>query len=115
LLTAIWLLPRYNYYGSWPSSGEIDLSESRGNRQLTKNGQNIGSEQSSSTLHFGPFWPLNGYEHAHFEKNTATNQGYDKDFSRFQLEWTPGMNVSTCKLRQLVEPYKVCVYLKYTY
>jgi hypothetical protein len=111
LLTAIWLLPRYNYYGSWPSSGEIDLTESRGNRQLTKNGQNIGCEQSSSTLHFGPFWPLNGYEHAHFEKNTATNQGYDKDFSRFQLEWTPGMNVLTCKLSRAIQ--SMCLHKVY--
>lgn len=86
---AIWLLPRFNFYGSWPSSGEIDLLESRGNRQLIKNGQNIGSELTSSTLHFGPFWPLNGYEHAHYEKNTPPNDGFDRDFNRFQLEWTP--------------------------
>jgi hypothetical protein len=88
--TAIWLLPRYNYYGSWPSSGEIDLTEGRGNRKLISRGQNIGSELSSSTLHFGPFWPLNGYEHAHFEKNTAPGNGFDRDFNLFQLEWTPG-------------------------
>lgn len=85
---AIWLLPRFNYYGSWPASGEIDLSESRGNKQLIQNGKNIGSALSSSTLHFGPFWPLNGYEHAHFEKTSDTN-GFDSDFNRFQLEWTP--------------------------
>ena len=97
LLTAIWLLPHSNFYGSWPASGEIDLTESRGNKQLISNGQNIGSELSSSTLHFGPFWPLNGYEHAHFEKNTAANNGFDKDFNRFQLEWTPGMDGLTCK------------------
>lgn len=97
LLTAIWLLPRSNFYGSWPTSGEIDLTESRGNKQLFQNGQNIGSELSSSTLHFGPFWPLNGYEHAHFEKNTASNSGFDTGFNRFQLEWTPGMDGLTCK------------------
>jgi beta-glucanase (GH16 family) len=90
MFTAIWLLPRFNYYGSWPSSGEIDLTEGRGNRKLTSNNQNIGSELTSSTLHFGPFWPLNGYEHAHFEKNTAPDNGFDKDFNLFQLEWTPG-------------------------
>nr|AAZ08505.1 gram negative bacteria binding protein 2 [Mastotermes darwiniensis] len=89
LWPAIWLLPRFNYYGSWPSSGEIDLTESRGNRNLIKNGINIGSELTSSTLHFGPFWPLNGYERAHFEKNTATGQGFDTDFNLFQFEWTP--------------------------
>jgi beta-glucanase (GH16 family) len=92
VFTAIWLLPRFNYYGSWPSSGEIDLIESRGNRDLTINGKNVGSEQTSSTLHFGPFWPLNGYEHAHFEKNTAPGKGFDTDFNLFELEWTPGMD-----------------------
>ncbi|KDR21211.1 beta-1,3-glucan-binding protein-like [Zootermopsis nevadensis] len=89
LWPAIWLLPRYNYYGSWPSSGEIDLSEGRGNRNLINNGQNIGTELTSSTLHFGPFWPLNGFEHAHFEKNTASGAGFDTNFNLFQLEWTP--------------------------
>jgi beta-glucanase (GH16 family) len=96
-LTAIWLLPRSNFYGAWPTSGEIDLTESRGNKQLFESGQNIGSELSSSTLHFGPFWPLNGYENAHFEKNTAPNNGFDTGFNRFQLEWTPGIDGLTCK------------------
>jgi len=86
---AIWLMPRDNFYGGWPTSGEIDLTEGRGNKQLIQNGQNIGTELSSSTLHFGPFWPLNGYERAHFEKNSAPNNGFDVDFNRFQLEWTP--------------------------
>ena len=31
LWPAIWLMPRYNAYGQWPASGEIDLMESRGN------------------------------------------------------------------------------------
>ena len=90
IFTAIWLLPKYNEYGTWPASGEIDLMESRGNKNLVKNGQNIGSELSSSTLHFGPFWPLNGYEKAHFEKNTAPGQGFEQDFHLYQFEWTDG-------------------------
>ena len=28
---ALWLLPRDNAYGMWPSSGEIDVMETRGN------------------------------------------------------------------------------------
>ncbi|KAH1020471.1 hypothetical protein HUJ04_010124 [Dendroctonus ponderosae] len=35
LWPAIWLLPTDWKYGSWPVSGEIDLVESRGNRDLT--------------------------------------------------------------------------------
>lgn len=31
LWPAIWLLPRYHEYGTWPASGEIDIMESRGN------------------------------------------------------------------------------------
>jgi beta-glucanase (GH16 family) len=31
LWPAIWLMPRYFEYGGWPTSGEIDIMESRGN------------------------------------------------------------------------------------
>ena len=31
LWPAIWMLPRDNQYGDWPSSGEVDIMESRGN------------------------------------------------------------------------------------
>ncbi|KDR21213.1 beta-1,3-glucan-binding protein-like [Zootermopsis nevadensis] len=88
LWPAIWLLPRYNEYGSWPASGEIDLSEGRGNKNLTVHDLNIGTELSSSTLHFGPFWPISGWHKAHFEKRLETDQGFNHDFHRFQLEWT---------------------------
>jgi hypothetical protein len=84
------MLPRYNEYGPWPASGEINLSESRGNKNLTLKYLNIGTEFSSSTLHFGPYWPINGYEKAHFEKRSEPAQGFDEDFHRFQLEWTAG-------------------------
>jgi hypothetical protein len=83
-------MPRYNEYGPWPASGEIDLSESRGNKNLTLNGLNIGAELSGSTLHFGPYWPLNGWQKAHFEKRLEPARGFDQDFHRFQLEWTAG-------------------------
>ena len=52
IITAIWLLPRHNAYGTWPASGEIDLVESRGNARLMQNGVNIGVEQAGSTLHW---------------------------------------------------------------
>ena len=31
LWPAIWMLPTYQEYGTWPVSGEIDIMESRGN------------------------------------------------------------------------------------
>jgi len=89
LWPAIWMMPRFNAYGMWPASGEIDIMESRGNRQLMQNGVNIGSEQISQTLHFGPYWPHNGYENAHFERNSPPGQGYDRAFHTYGIEWTP--------------------------
>lgn len=89
LWPAIWMLPRYNAYGTWPASGEIDIMESRGNRKLfNPAGTNIGSEQISNTLHYGPYWPYNGYENAHFEKNTPVDQGFDREFHVYGFEWT---------------------------
>jgi len=89
LWPAIWMLPRYNSYGTWPASGEIDIMESRGNRKLF-NGQgvNIGSEQISYTLHYGPYWPYNGYEKTHWESQSPVDQGYDRAFHVYGLEWT---------------------------
>ncbi|CAB3369581.1 Hypothetical predicted protein [Cloeon dipterum] len=89
LWPAAWLLPAKNAYGTWPASGEIDITESRGNLNLVLDGKNIGTEMTGATLHFGPYVEANAYETAHFEKNTAAGQGYDKDFHNFQLEWTP--------------------------
>ncbi|CAG7726699.1 unnamed protein product [Allacma fusca] len=88
---AIWLLPEDWKYGGWPASGEIDIVESRGNRNLYLNGQNIGSELVGSTLHFGPRFPLNGHQYAHGEKNTARGQGFDRDFHIFEVIWTDNM------------------------
>ena len=36
--------------------------ESRGNKQLTMDGEDIGVNQFGSTLQFGGGYPLNGYE-----------------------------------------------------
>uniref|UniRef100_A0A336KJ78 CSON010623 protein n=1 Tax=Culicoides sonorensis TaxID=179676 RepID=A0A336KJ78_CULSO len=87
LWPAIWFMPRYNKYGTWPTSGEIDLMESRGNKNLMHNGVNIGTEQVGQTLHFGPYWYLNGYDYASYVVNNGA--GYDNDFHLYQLEWTP--------------------------
>ncbi|XP_055603204.1 beta-1,3-glucan-binding protein-like [Uranotaenia lowii] len=90
LWPALWLMPKMNQYGSWPSSGEIDLMESRGNLDYRDgSGTHIGVEQVGSTLHFGPNPNLNGYEMATGAKNTPAGNGFNKDFHRYQLEWTP--------------------------
>jgi len=90
LWPAVWMLPRYNAYGPWPASGEIDILESRGNRKLfNANGVNIGTEQISHTMHFGPYFPYNGYEKAHYEAQSMLDQGYERDFHTYGIEWTP--------------------------
>lgn len=87
LWPAIWMLPRYQDYGQWPASGEIDIVESRGNSGLMLNGVNIGAEQVSQTLHWGPHFFLNQYEKTSWSKNSVP--GYDSDFHIYGLEWTP--------------------------
>lgn len=54
LWPAIWMMPRNSVYGGWPRSGEIDLVESRGNRQLYSGNTHVGTQQIGSTMHFGP-------------------------------------------------------------
>lgn len=63
--------------------------ESRGNRNLVLDGVNIGAEQIGSTLHFGPNPDFNGYPSAHFTRNSAAGNGFNNDFHRYQMEWTP--------------------------
>jgi len=87
LWPAIWLMPTTHDYGTWPNSGEIDLMESRGNRNLNINGINIGVEHVGQTLHYGPYPALNGYEWATGTRNDAS--GYHNGFHLYQMEWTP--------------------------
>ena len=58
LWPAIWLLPTENTYGGWPSSGEIDVMESRGNDPSYVAG---GHNSFASTLHWGPSFAYNKY------------------------------------------------------
>lgn len=85
LWPALWLLPKYAAYGPWPASGEIDLIESRGNGASYPAG---GINTVSSTLHFGPFWPLDPYMLAHSEKK-LTGTDFGAAFHTFGLVWTP--------------------------
>lgn len=85
----IGLMPRDNSYGAWPSSGEISLVGSRGNKELIQNGINIGAEQIASTLHFGPFPTQNAYRTTYFPRNSPTGNAWSNDFHRYQMEWTP--------------------------
>ncbi|CAH0546482.1 unnamed protein product [Brassicogethes aeneus] len=89
LWPAIWLMPKYYQYSRWPASGEIDIMESRGNRDLINKatGENIGSKLVGSTLHFGPNSNFNRYRLAHFE--ASLSEGFNAEFHNYQLSWTP--------------------------
>lgn len=90
LWPAIWFMPKDNVYGPWPSSGEIDLVESRGNRELIQDGVNVGNEQISSTLHFGPYSESDAWQTTTFERNSVPGKAWPNDLHRYQMEWTPG-------------------------
>ncbi|XP_033115117.1 beta-1,3-glucan-binding protein-like [Anneissia japonica] len=88
LWPAIWLLPKHEYYGGWPASGEIDMVESRGNLYLKDaSGQNVGVQQVGSTLHWGPFWPYNAWPKTHATKNLDSGT-FGSKFHKYVLEWT---------------------------
>ena len=77
---ALWMLPRYNPYGGWPASGEIDIMESRGNSPSYPEG---GYDSAGSTLHWGPDWSRNFWTKTH-----KVVKGLSDDFHVFGLVWT---------------------------
>ncbi|XP_050515651.1 beta-1,3-glucan-binding protein-like [Diabrotica virgifera virgifera] len=89
LWPAIWLLPnKWIENGDWISSGEIDIMETRGNKELIKpNGQNIGTPLLSTTLHWGANAQTNQYAQTHYE--TTIPEGFDQAYHKYQVEWTP--------------------------
>lgn len=74
---AIWMLPREEQYGTWASSGEIDILEARGQEP----------NKVLGTLHYGSRWPANtssGGEFIFPDKQDFT------DWHVYALEWEPG-------------------------
>ena len=51
LWPAIWMLPRWEAYGKWPSSGEIDIMESRGNPPSYAPGRDFPSYPQQDLYH----------------------------------------------------------------
>ncbi|CAG9855667.1 unnamed protein product [Phyllotreta striolata] len=87
LWPAVWMNPHLQVYSSWPRSGEIDLMESRGNKNLYLHQTNIGVEQNGCTLHWGPNAIYDRYKYTHFPKNNK--DGWNTKFHTYQLEWRP--------------------------
>ncbi|RCX18585.1 S-layer family protein [Fontibacillus phaseoli] len=74
---AFWMMPQDSTYGTWASSGEIDIMESRG--RLPKVG--LG------TLHYGGEAPNNRYSGQEYP---LPNGGTATDFHTYAIEWEPG-------------------------
>lgn len=62
---------------------------SRGNRNYTNaEGKHIGVEHIESTIHYGPFSSMD--QTTQFFRNSKLGNGFNNDFHRYQMEWTPG-------------------------
>jgi len=60
------MYPTEEFYGPWPNSGEIDIMESRGNKNLKlPSGQSVGNDMAGATMHWGGPW--NPYWLTHWE------------------------------------------------
>jgi len=76
LWPAFWMLPTDWIYGTWASSGEIDIMELRGQYP------NV----IMSTLHFSDRWPYNVYEGS---GETTFPFDFSQDYHVFTCEWDP--------------------------
>jgi beta-glucanase (GH16 family) len=74
---ALWMLPQDEKYGGWPTSGEIDVMEARGQEPTEVLG----------TLHFGSLWPANIHVG---ETYVLPRKGTIADFHVYAIEWEPG-------------------------
>jgi len=81
---AIWMLPRYDSYGDWPASGEIDIVESRGNKNYPNNVG--GANTFGSTLHMGPSYQSDAWPNFH-QQYTLSSGFFCDDFHIFGLIW----------------------------
>ncbi|CAH1789420.1 unnamed protein product [Owenia fusiformis] len=85
---AIWMLPEDWEYGPWPKSGEIDLVEAIGNRNLTNvdDGKYAGIQKMGSTLHWGPAGDDNRW-YLTSGHNTNETYNYADYFHLYRMDW----------------------------
>ncbi|CAK4083291.1 unnamed protein product [Aphanomyces euteiches] len=90
LWPGIWMMAKDNRYGPWPSSGELDIMESRGNGPMYTDdkGDPIGNNRFSACFHFGPAWNKDGYPLAvNDTKALPNNRSYGNEFHTFGFYW----------------------------
>ncbi len=83
---AIWMLPTNSPYGTWASSGEIDIMEAVNLKTVTD-----GSAPEAAvhgTLHYGRNWPANVSSGADYILPNNVNPA--DDFHEYALEWEEG-------------------------
>ena len=71
---AIWMLPSDEKYGSWASSGEIDIMEYKGHE----------TNKVYASLHYGEPWPKNRFKTGVFELKRGD---FTDDFHTFSIDW----------------------------
>lgn len=75
LWPAFWMLPTDNAYGTWPTSGEIDIMEILGEAPTVLYG----------TCHFGPAWPNQLQSGGQY---TLSSSNFCQDYHVFGVLWT---------------------------
>lgn len=83
---AIWMLPTNSPYGSWASSGEIDIMEAVNLKTVT--GGNAPEAAVHGTLHYGRNWPGNVKSGTDYLLPNNANPA--DDFHVYALEWEAG-------------------------
>lgn len=78
LWPAFWMMPKDSAYGTWASSGEIDIMEARGRLP----------QEVSGTIHYGKPWPNNKSTGADYV--FPAGQSISNDFHTYAVEWEPG-------------------------
>ncbi|KAM5497480.1 hypothetical protein McanMca71_007343 [Microsporum canis] len=84
LWPAIWMLPVNETYGAWPTSGEIDILETRGNDVDYVVG---GRDIMSSSLHWGPTPETDSFWRSTRGK-ALRRTDYSRGFHTFGIEWS---------------------------
>ncbi|ODN00868.1 Beta-1,3-glucan-binding protein [Orchesella cincta] len=81
------LQPDDPFYGDDLKSGQIHFVDVRGNRKLFNlDGVNVGSEQTCPDIRYG----TNANKKVlYYCLNTDEDEGFDRDFHIYELEWTP--------------------------